>query len=70
MAQRCKMEEQKRRRFGLREVPPNNLQFSKEYVDRLKVLQALHYIDRQNMVGIKGKSGELLITELILDKQI
>ncbi|KAL3094923.1 hypothetical protein niasHT_024837 [Heterodera trifolii] len=73
MAQRCKMEEQKRRLAF--ETSSNNLQFSKEYVDRLKVLQALHYIDRHNMVGLKGKvaceisNQELLITELILDNK-
>uniref|UniRef100_A0A183BTF5 Fmp27_GFWDK domain-containing protein n=1 Tax=Globodera pallida TaxID=36090 RepID=A0A183BTF5_GLOPA len=73
LAQRCQLEEQKQRLAF--ETSSNSLQFSKEYTDRLKVLQAMQYIDRHNMVGLKGKvaceisNQELLITELILENK-
>lgn len=46
-----------------------NFNFSEEYIGRLKVLRRLDYIDRENMVLLKGKiaceisNQELLITE-------
>jgi antiviral helicase SKI2 len=33
----------------------DSLQFSGEYAGRIKVLRALGYIDKQNMVSVKGK---------------
>uniref|UniRef100_A0A1I8BR64 Helicase SKI2W n=1 Tax=Meloidogyne hapla TaxID=6305 RepID=A0A1I8BR64_MELHA len=48
---------------------------SEESAGRLKVLRTLNYIDRQNMVLLKGKvaceisNQELLISELILDNK-
>lgn len=54
----------------------DSLLMSGDYVNRLKVLRALNYIDRENMVLLKGKvaceisNQELLITELILDNKL
>ncbi|KAH7698472.1 helicase, partial [Aphelenchoides avenae] len=51
------------------------LLLSKEYFDRLQVLRNLNYIDKNNMVELKGKVAceinhmELLITELILENK-
>jgi superfamily II RNA helicase len=39
----------------LYQTSANSLMFSGEYAGRLKVLRTLNYIDRQNMVGLKGK---------------
>lgn len=49
----------------------NALLLSKDYEKRIKVLKSLGYIDKNNMIGLKGKAAcevshlEVLITELI-----
>jgi superfamily II RNA helicase len=37
------------------QTSPDSLLMSQEYVGRMHVLRALNYIDKQNMVGLKGK---------------
>uniref|UniRef100_A0A915D9W4 Helicase SKI2W n=1 Tax=Ditylenchus dipsaci TaxID=166011 RepID=A0A915D9W4_9BILA len=53
----------------------DGLLMSADYMGRLKVLQELDYVDKSNMVGLKGKvaceinNQELLITELMLENK-
>ena len=51
------------------------LLLSEEYQNRIYVLRALGYVDRANLIGLKGKIAcelshlEILITELIVDNK-
>ncbi|MFH4976064.1 hypothetical protein AB6A40_002773 [Gnathostoma spinigerum] len=57
-------------------LSPAGLLFSKEYDTRIKVLHRLGYIDRDNLVTLKGRIAceihhqELLVTELILENKL
>ncbi|KAI6180853.1 hypothetical protein M3Y98_00765800 [Aphelenchoides besseyi] len=54
----------------------NALLLSEEYQNRIYVLRALDYVDKNNIIGLKGKVAceishlEVLITELILENQM